>query len=224
MENASKALLMTGSILIGIILLSLGVYIYNIMSEAKRSEAMILSEEQLVKYNSEFLAYDKSRMYGTDVISVLNKAIDNNERYEKDESMYINIAFKLSDDVNVVVVPYKWNDKSHKYEPQTPKTTKAIGNDKYKYNFEAGKTYSLKDEKGEDKDTQMIKDFLATSKDGTAVKNPEKPDLEEDYTITYTGFSDFKRMIFKCNSSKTQYNGLGKISYMEFEQVKSSTY
>lgn len=225
MENASKALLMTGSILIGIILLSLGVYIYNIMSEAKKAESMILSEEQLVKYNSEFLAYDKSRMYGTDVISVLNKARDNNERYKDDESMFINISFSLLDDVKRVTMKYTWNGKN--FDVTTERTK---NKDKYEFDGknESGNgkecIYTLED------DFEIIKNFLATSTEPTAIRDEShikkisNPEKNEYYTITYTGFSDFKRMIFKCNSSKTQYNGLGKISYMEFEQVKSSTY
>lgn len=222
MENASKALLMTGSILIGIILLSIGVYIFRIMGESQKAQTSQLTEEQLVKYNMEYTAYNKSLMYGTDVISVLNKAIDNNDRNSGDESMYINIEFKLKDNVSVAVVPYTWNEKTKKYEAGKTTKTKASGNDKYTYNFEAGKTYSLKNDKGEDTDTQMIRDFLATSKDGTAIKKPANPGIGENYTITYTGFSDFKRMIFKC--TKVQYNEVGKISYMKFEQRDSSTY
>ena len=115
MENASKALLMTGSILIGVILLSLAVYVYNIMGEAKKMETSTLTEEQIVKFNQEFLTYDKSVMYGTDVITVLNKARDNNERYaEDDDSNFIDIAFKLKDDIYAVKVNYIWNNKTKK--------------------------------------------------------------------------------------------------------------
>lgn len=212
MENASKALLMTGSILIGIILLSLAVYIYNVMSDAKKMEASAFSEEQLVKYNMEFLSYDKSVMYGTDVITVLNKAIDNNKRYDDDDSMYIDVAFILKDDVNAVTIDYTWNETTRKYDTETKKT-KA---DKDGYNFVSGEKYSVFDNLNE------IKNFLATSKHGTGIKKQKKSG--DGYTITYTGFSDFKRMIFKCNSNKTKYNGQGKICYMEFEQVKTSTY
>ena len=214
MENASKALLMTGSILIGIILLSLAVYIYNVMSDAKQMEASAFSEEQLVKYNMEFLSYDKSVMYGTDVISILNKAIDNNKRYEDDNSMHIDVAFILKDDVSAVTTEYTWNRTTRRYDSETKKT-KATENG---YEFIGGKKYSVYD------NLDQIKKFLATSKHGTGIKNPKNPGVQEDYKVTYTGFSDFKRMIFKCNSNKTKYNGQGKICYMEFEQVKSSTY
>ena len=37
--------------------------------------------EQLAKFNLEYEIYDKKGMYGVDVISCLNKAISNNEKY-----------------------------------------------------------------------------------------------------------------------------------------------
>lgn len=216
MENASKALLMTGSILIGVILLSLAVYVYNIMGETKKMETSTFTEEQLVKYNQEFLSYDKSRMYGTDVITVLNKAIDNNKRYaEDDESMFIDISFELIDDVSAVTTKYTWDKINKRYKSSTQKST-ATGNNKYTYSFKAGNSYSISN------NLQDIKNFLATSKDATSIKAPKNPGLEESYTITYTGFSDFKRMIFTCTEVKK--NDVGKICYMKFKQFKSSTY
>lgn len=216
MENASKALLMTGSILIGIILLSLAVYVYNIMTEAEKMKASTLTEEQLIKYNQEFLAYDKKLMYGTDVITVLNKAIDNNKRYaEDDESYFIDISFTLIDDVSAVTTKYTWDRINKRYKSTTQKNT-ATGNSKYTYSFRAGNSYSISN------NLEDIKNFLATSKEATAIKEPKNPGPEESYTITYTGFSDFKRMIFKC--VKVERNDIGKICYMEFKQIKSSTY
>lgn len=215
MENASKALLMTGSILIGVILLSLAVYVYNIMGEAKKMETSTFTEEQLVKYNQEFLSYDKSRMYGTDVITVLNKAIDNNKRYaEDDESMFIDISFELMDEVKEVITTYTWDRINKRYKSSTQRNSIIETN----YKFEAGKSYSISNEK----DLEKIKNFLATSKDATAIKEPKNPEPEQLYTIKYTGFSDFKRMIFKCTEVKR--NEVGKICYMKFKQIKSSTY
>lgn len=223
MENASKALLMAAGILIGLILLTSGVYLFNTIRSSQQAKYANLSEEQILAYNAEFESYDKQRMYGTDVITVLNKARDNNKRYEDDDSNHIYIAFKLIDNVNVVIRTYTWNGR--KFEATTNKTI-SRGNNKYQYNFVAGQTYSLRNS-GQ---AEMIKNFLNTStdkteiKDESGIKNINSPQKGEYYTITYTGFSDFKRMIFKCNSEKIEYNKVGKICYMEFEQIKPSTY
>ena len=204
MENASKALLMTGSILIGIILLSLAVYVYNIMSEAKKMETSTFTEEQLLKYNQEFLAYDKSRMYGTDVITVLNKAIDNNEKYKDDDSYFIDIKIILKDDVSEVVTKYTWDKTKGKYT-STDTSNNVV--------LTAGK-YTLFD------NIESIKKILNT---GIKTNLNETIDNHKSYQISDTGFTEFKRMIFKCNSKETQRNDIGKICYMEFEQYKPST-
>lgn len=202
MENASKALLMTGSILIGVILLSLAVYVYNIMGETKKMETSTFTEEQLVKYNQEFLSYDKSRMYGTDVITVLNKAIDNNKRYaEDDDSNIINIKIILKDDVNEVVTTYTWDKRNGKYT-SSDKSNNVV--------LKSGE-YNLVD------DMESIKKILNT---GVKTNLNEKIDNHKSYQISDTGFTEFKRMIFQCNSTKTERNDIGKICYMEFVQYK----
>ena len=176
------------------------------------------SEEQILAFNAEFESYDKQRMYGTDVITVLNKARDNNKRYEDDDSNYIDIAFKLKDDVKPVVVSYTWNDDNRKYTQNINKNNSKLISE-LKYNLEKDKLYTLLGKNKND-----VKAFLDTSTEPTEIKNPKNPKTGENYTITYTGFSDFKRMIFKCNSEKIEYNKVGKICYMEFEQIKPSTY
>lgn len=215
MENASKALLMTGSILIGIILLSLAVYVYNIMSEAKKMETSTFTEEQLIKYNQEFLAYDKSVMYGTDVITVLSKAIDYNKRYaEIDESNFINIEFELLEgeeyDVKDVTTKYIYNNSTGRYTSSTLRGATVY--------FLNNKKYSLKKDK--DNNVTTIEDFITN---GIKTTTGKKEYINEnDYQIKYSGFSDFKRMIFRCENVK--YNKVGKVCYMKFKQTKASTY
>ena len=159
MENASKALLITGSILIGVILLSLAVYVYNIMGEAKKMETSTFTEEQLVKYNQEFLSYNKSVMYGTDVISVLSKAIDYNKRFaEFDESNFINIEFELlngeENDVKDVTTKYIYDNTTRRYTSYTYKN----GTTTY---FKNGGLYSLR------KCGTIIEDFITNGMKST---------------------------------------------------------
>lgn len=229
MENASKALIMAGSILVGIILLSLGVYVYNVIVDFKKAESSTFTEEQLTKYNLEFLSYDKKVMYGTDVITCLNKAIDSNEKYAEDyesvfregtdDSTFINIGFRLQDEIKANKVKYEYDKDTGKYKqssktPSAPKEYYFAPNDSKNYPNKSA--YTLENNLDE------IEKFLKTSKQPTAIKEPKNPKTGQTYTITYTGFSDFKRMIFKC--TKVERNEIGKISYMEFEQIESSTY
>lgn len=126
MENASKALLMAAGILIGLILLTSGVYLFNTIRASQQAKYTNLSEEQILAFNAEFESYDKQRMYGTDVITVLNKARDNNKRYEDDDSYFIDIGIILKDDVRPVIVSYTWNDDTRKYTQNIDKNNSKL--------------------------------------------------------------------------------------------------
>ncbi len=96
MENASKALIIAGSILLAMMILSLVVYVASSMTGIAESEERRTLAEQTAEFNKSYLSYNKSRMYGTDVISVYNKAEDNNTK-NKDNAEY-KIDIKVLDE------------------------------------------------------------------------------------------------------------------------------
>jgi len=79
MENASKAIIMAGGILIGVIILSLLVLVFRPMGDIYEQEGASLSVEQLEKYNRQFNTYDKS-LYGSELVSLANLVADYNNR------------------------------------------------------------------------------------------------------------------------------------------------
>ena len=81
MENAAKALQIAAGVLLAVMILSLAVYFFSTISAWPTQEDDMESAEQLAKFNMEYEVYDKSLMYGVDVISCLNKAKSNNEKY-----------------------------------------------------------------------------------------------------------------------------------------------
>lgn len=111
MENAVKALEMAAGVLLGVILMALVAYFFTTISSWPQNEEDITSSEQLSKFNLEYEVYNKSKMYGVDVISCLNKVISNNEKYaeggaflggnaslsdyKQRENYWINIKIKL---------------------------------------------------------------------------------------------------------------------------------
>ena len=56
MENASKALIIAGAILLAILLISLGIMIYNQAQNTVNNSGM--SEAELSSYNNKFLKYE----------------------------------------------------------------------------------------------------------------------------------------------------------------------
>ena len=81
MENASKALSMVANLLLAVIILSLVLYFYNLIRTLPIEEESQKIIEQAQEFNKQFEVYDKRIMYGVDVVSALNKAISNNEKY-----------------------------------------------------------------------------------------------------------------------------------------------
>ena len=78
MENAAKALLIAGGILIAIIILSMFLVMYNKMASLQKTQEEKTKMEQIAAFNAEYEAYNKKLMYGADVITLYNKVSQNN--------------------------------------------------------------------------------------------------------------------------------------------------
>ena len=90
MENASKALLIAAGVLIAIMTISGLVLMFNKLSEVSQTEQESLRTKQLAEFNREYEAYNRRDLYGGQIISVMNKMLDNNEKYTRiDEQNYV---------------------------------------------------------------------------------------------------------------------------------------
>lgn len=88
MENASQALLIAAGILIGVLVLSLIVYLYVTFGAQAQSISEVINQRQLTKYNAQYTVYDgRSDLSVYDVVSIINTAHENNEKY-KDSNTY----------------------------------------------------------------------------------------------------------------------------------------
>lgn len=81
MENAAKALEIAAGVLLAVLIISFIVYFFSTISEWPQQEDAMQTSEQLAQFNLEYEVYEKNAMYGVDVISCLNKAQSNNEKY-----------------------------------------------------------------------------------------------------------------------------------------------
>lgn len=83
MENASKALIMAAGVLIGIILLSLMVYMFTNFAITSAEVHKENEQNQLNQFNSQFTSYEaKEGLTIYDVVTVANLATENNIYYE----------------------------------------------------------------------------------------------------------------------------------------------
>jgi len=82
MENVSQALLTAAGILIGILILSLGVYLFYTLGGFAANTQNEIQNDRLVQFNSEFLKYEsQTNLTIQDVITVKNYALENNNQY-----------------------------------------------------------------------------------------------------------------------------------------------
>ncbi len=97
MENASKALLMAASVLVGVVILSLAVYLYISFSGSANEIGKQMEEGQLQQFNNQFTSYvdKKDTLTIYDVVTVANLARDNNNYYQltspTDNNFYIQV-------------------------------------------------------------------------------------------------------------------------------------
>lgn len=97
MENASKALIMAAGILIGILIISLGVFLFvNFASTSTTLHAKI-KQEQIDQFNAQFTSYeakDDNTIY--DILTLVNLAKNNNNYYELEKSEEGNYYITIS--------------------------------------------------------------------------------------------------------------------------------
>ena len=84
MENASKALLMAAGVLIGILILSLIVYLFANFGMASAEVHKQKDMNDINRFNTQFTSYEGKECKIQDVISAANLAIDNNKNYSLD--------------------------------------------------------------------------------------------------------------------------------------------
>ena len=205
MENASKALAMAGGLLLAIIIIAVLMYVVQNTASLKKAEEDKEIAEQITKFNMEYESYEKTLLRGTELVTLINKAIENNKKYEDSDKVYdIDIHFKLKTPIKETIVTVEEGKKKNTEEKVT---------------FGEAKTYKLIDNNRSDRINADISQFMnigaLNSTDAYEIINYKDID---NYQMVYSGFTDFKRKIFKC--TKIEYIDVtGRVDLLEFEEV-----
>lgn len=106
MENASKALIMAASILIGVLILSLMSYLFLFMSDyASRVEENLYAKE-IYEFNAQFNEYDeRDNLTAQDVITIVNLVNNYNSKFEqgKNDPQAIKVTGLSQDKINNIL-------------------------------------------------------------------------------------------------------------------------
>ena len=105
MENASKALIIAGAILLSILIIALGVFVFNQAKSAVGNTG--LSDQEVAAFNSKFDSYE-GKQKGSSVKALINTVRNYNKSAESGEIINIlpgtaptNITDQLTDDSGV---------------------------------------------------------------------------------------------------------------------------
>lgn len=133
MENATKALLIAGSVLIAILIIAVGLRIFNSTQGTVESAQTTMNSTDVTMFNSQFTPYIGNNKTKNEIIQLTNKVIASNASSKHNVTMNIinnttNVATDLMQAVNNL------NDKA-KYS-----INPSINSNGYIYHFDI--TYS----------------------------------------------------------------------------------
>lgn len=210
MENASKALLIAGALLLTMLVLSLLILLANNLQTMGMSEDEKIAAQQLTAFNNEYEAYNKKLLYGTDVITVVNKAIDNNKKVNEDPEHYFFIDVELHLISDFYTTTIKVTTRSD--------GTQGRDTTKERYGSLSTGTYNLRvNSSSTQMNSTIIKFFNLPANDPAPTLNGNVT------TYTYSALTDFKRAIFTCNGTEYDSN-TGRVNKIIFTQTDVATY
>ena len=136
MENATKALEMAGSVLIGVLLLGCILFAYSQMSELKDTEHKSEVAEQAKDFNQDYEAYNRNNLYGSDMFSLTNMIEDYNKK-EADGKAYGKIEMKITLKTQIInasfftSTTYDGDSLNQKYDSLSSEINKLNGKSNY---------------------------------------------------------------------------------------------
>lgn len=90
MENASKALIIAGAILLSILIIALGIYVFNMAKGASNTDQ--LDALEISTFNDKFTTYE-GRQIGSSVKQLLNEVITNNNKNKEAQERLIDVHY-----------------------------------------------------------------------------------------------------------------------------------
>lgn len=215
MENATKALEIAGSVLIGMLILGCIIYMYTQISSVKKIEQDATKIEQATDFNKAYDVYNRDNLYGSDLFSLANLIEDYNNKEAKDyEEIDITVIVKnqIRDAKYFVLDEYNAEKIAKAYKDLTYEI-RTIGSKKY-----FGKQVSYWANYGPDlRLEQQLQEVLGNKYDANTSNIKDlKSDISR-YNNYLSEQKDMARKNFKC--TKKENDSIGRVKYMEFEEI-----
>lgn len=207
MENASKALMMAGTVLIALMVISALVFMYRDLTSEKRQESENQKVEETAEFNKSFESYEKD-LKGTQMFSIANKIIDYNEKYAGKDG-YEEITLTVHTDRG---------NKNAQYYAELQADVDQMINEKYKSSsnlealYEARNNENSTDEKTR---TQVEQTKKELKKELGDKYNAAYQNVRNDWN-QYSKYKDLKTKTYK--SDGITYYSNGRIKTMIYTQ------
>jgi len=104
MENASKALIIAGAILLSILLIAIGMYIYNSSAGTIQDAGSAISTYEKDSFNAQYESYEGPQP-GSNVKSMISKLISNGNTYKEEERKLPTLIYQAKAASASVTVP-----------------------------------------------------------------------------------------------------------------------
>ena len=92
MENASKALLIAGAILLAILIIAIGMFIYNSAQSTINNSMQSMSTQEVQAFNNEFMSFE-GRQTGSNIKSMIGTLIANANTYRDEPTKTPGVIF-----------------------------------------------------------------------------------------------------------------------------------
>ena len=148
MENASKALLMAAEVLIGILILTLAVYLINVVGKSAQDQEDAIYSKNLTEFNAQFTKYETPDQFfsiselinrenhgqapirdnyltSADVVSLINLVQEQNNQYASDASGNID---KNNRNFILVIIDNSWRNSDSNLDKIKEKSQEILNN------------------------------------------------------------------------------------------------
>ena len=224
MENASKALIIAGSVLIAVIILSLLVVFFSNLRSLQEEQSKIKQAQQATDYNKQYDVYNRN-LYGSELLSLAHKIEDYKTReVEYDGYSEIILEVEISDNsIQETLNAALGNARSGRTSYNSEDLTLAIKGNKgnipgiEKLTKDVG-DISIEFKKGSVNVRRKISQLASMrSKDieelGTA--QSEYNSLIIQYNTYKSFLTELKSKVFKCVSFEHDDN-TGRVKYLKY--------
>ena len=243
MENASKALIIAGSVLIALMIIGALLLMFSNLSNYQSTNTQGTREAQVIEFNNQYETYNRKDVRGSELYSLLNRVIDYNRRqstagtgstdqgqYISYEPMIVEVIIKtdIYTQLSIDKIPrliekqkYTSSNTNNEFENEIKEEIDRLEN---KYgtesltNLTTNITRIFPESSTPQQQQEAVERFNSASKKQTI---SEWDEIKEGSTIrndiyTYYEYVQFKRAYFNCTNAEYN-NNTGRITKMTFE-------